>query len=102
VVWQDQNSSHVPLSGLNTDEQIDGKPREEIKSYSDFVLENKEAIDLMNRQEGPMKEQIMYHKTANIYVKVIKPESPKSDSFECMVLPENTKNAIIHRNELCG
>jgi hypothetical protein len=56
----------------------------------------------MNRQEGPMKEQIMYHKTANIYVKVIKPESPKSDSFECMVLPENTKNAIIHRNELCG
>jgi hypothetical protein len=43
------------MSGLNTDEVIDGKPTEELKTYSDLVVENKEAVDLLNKHKGLMK-----------------------------------------------
>jgi hypothetical protein len=43
------------MSDLNTDEVIDGKPTEELKTYSDLVVENKEAVDLLNKHKGLMK-----------------------------------------------
>jgi len=44
----------------------------------------------------------MYYVLKKIYVRVVKPESPKSDVFECMVLPDNTEKVNIHRKELAG
>jgi len=44
----------------------------------------------------------MYHIKKQIYVKVVKPENPKSDVFECMVLPDNTEKICIDRKELSG
>jgi hypothetical protein len=65
-------------------------------------VENKEMQDLQIRNETPMKEQVMYFKSRKIYVKVVKPESPKSDTFECLVLPENIETITIDRKELSG
>ena len=55
TIWRDENQAIIPMSDLNTDEVIDGEPTEELKSYSDLVVENKEAVDLLNKHKGLMK-----------------------------------------------
>ena len=49
-----------------------------------------------------MKEQIMFCSTKKVFVKIVKLENPKSDIFECMVLPDNTETVLIERKDLTG
>jgi hypothetical protein len=49
-----------------------------------------------------MKEMIMYYSTYSTYVKVKQEVESKSDLFDCMLMPENTKTVYIARSELIG